>query len=34
VLLDALVVRSVLVPAAALDLGHRLWWPSRLDADR
>jgi uncharacterized membrane protein YdfJ with MMPL/SSD domain len=27
-------VRSVLVPAAALDLGHRLWWPSRLDADR
>jgi RND superfamily putative drug exporter len=30
VLLDALVVRSVLVPAAATDLGRRLWWPSRL----
>jgi RND superfamily putative drug exporter len=30
VLLDTLVVRSVLVPAAATDLGRRLWWPSRL----
>ncbi|HET8560868.1 MAG TPA: MMPL family transporter [Marmoricola sp.] len=29
VLLDTLVVRSVLVPAAAVDLGDRLWWPGR-----
>ncbi len=31
VLLDTLVVRSVLVTAITLDLGHRMWWPSRLD---
>ena len=30
VLLDALVVRSLLVPALAIDLGRRMWWPSRL----
>jgi putative drug exporter of the RND superfamily len=30
VLLDALVVRSVLVPALVLDIGPRIWWPSRL----
>jgi RND superfamily putative drug exporter len=30
VLLDALVVRSVLVPAITLDLGKRIWWPSAL----
>jgi RND superfamily putative drug exporter len=30
VLLDTLVVRSVLVPALALDLGRAIWWPSRL----
>lgn len=30
VLLDALIVRSVLVPALTLDLGRRIWWPSRL----
>ncbi|MBX6391221.1 MAG: MMPL family transporter [Frankia sp.] len=30
VLLDTLVVRSVLVPALALDLGRAMWWPSRL----
>src|SRR3712207_2305814 len=30
VLLDALVVRSVLVPALVLDVGPRIWWPSRL----
>ncbi|MGN6782777.1 MAG: MMPL family transporter [Marmoricola sp.] len=30
VLLDTLVVRSVLVPAAATDLGRRLWWPTRV----
>ncbi|MEU6850568.1 MMPL family transporter [Actinacidiphila alni] len=32
VLLDTFVVRSVLVSAITLDLGHRVWWPSRLDA--
>ena len=30
VLLDALLVRSVLVPALVLDVGPRIWWPSRL----
>ncbi|MCB0876154.1 MAG: MMPL family transporter, partial [Solirubrobacterales bacterium] len=30
VLLDTFVVRSVLVPAVALDLGARTWWPSAL----
>jgi RND superfamily putative drug exporter len=30
VLLDALLVRSVLVPALALLIGRRIWWPSRL----
>ncbi|MFB9235106.1 MMPL family transporter [Plantactinospora siamensis] len=30
VLLDTLVVRPIVVPALALDLGRRFWWPSRL----
>ena len=30
VLLDTLIVRSLLVPALAYDLGSRVWWPSRL----
>ncbi|MBI4944117.1 MAG: MMPL family transporter [Actinobacteria bacterium] len=30
VLLDALVVRSLLVPALSHDIGRRVWWPSRL----
>jgi putative drug exporter of the RND superfamily len=30
VLLDALVVRSFLVPGLLYDLGRRSWWPSRL----
>ncbi len=30
VLLDALIVRSVLVPALVLDIGGRVWWPSRV----
>ncbi|MFC7550848.1 MMPL family transporter [Plantactinospora sp. GCM10030261] len=30
VLLDTMLVRSLLVPAFALDLGARTWWPSRL----
>jgi RND superfamily putative drug exporter len=29
VLLDALLVRSVLVPALTLLIGRRIWWPSR-----
>ena len=31
VMLDTLVVRSVLVTALNLDLGSRIWWPSKLD---
>jgi putative drug exporter of the RND superfamily len=30
ILLDTIVVRSVLVTALNLDLGHRMWWPSTL----
>ncbi|WP_242676927.1 MMPL family transporter [Rhodococcus sp. ABRD24] len=30
VLLDALLVRSLLVPALTIDIGRRIWWPSRL----
>ncbi|MET9232393.1 MMPL family transporter [Lentzea sp. NPDC003310] len=30
VLLDALLVRSLLVPALTLLIGRRMWWPSRL----
>jgi RND superfamily putative drug exporter len=30
VLLDTFLVRSVLVPALALDIGPRIWWPSTL----
>ncbi len=30
VLLDTLLVRSLLVPALAHDIGRRIWWPSRL----
>ncbi len=30
VLLDTFLVRSVLVPSAALTLGDRFWWPSAL----
>jgi RND superfamily putative drug exporter len=33
VLLDTFVVRSLLVPALTIDIGRRVWWPSRL-ADR
>ena len=31
VLLDTIVVRSVLVTAINLDLGGKIWWPSKLD---
>ncbi|MEU5944426.1 MMPL family transporter [Micromonospora sp. NPDC047465] len=30
VLLDTIVVRSLLVPALAYDIGPKLWWPGRL----
>ncbi|MEV5752526.1 MMPL family transporter [Actinoallomurus sp. NPDC052308] len=30
VLLDTVIVRSLLLPALAIDLGRRIWWPSRL----
>ena len=30
VLLDTVLVRSVLVPALALDTGRWFWWPSRI----
>ncbi|GGD30331.1 MMPL family transporter [Nocardioides daphniae] len=30
VILDTMIVRSVLVTAINLDLGDRIWWPSRL----
>ena len=30
VLLDTLIVRSLLVPALAVDIGDRVWWPSAL----
>ncbi len=31
VILDTIIVRSVLVTAINLDLGGRIWWPSKLD---
>ncbi|GHJ52228.1 membrane protein [Nonomuraea sp. TT08I-71] len=39
VLLDTIVVRSLLVPALAYDIGPKVWWPGRLsrtnrDGDR
>jgi RND superfamily putative drug exporter len=30
VLLDTFIVRSILVPALVLEIGPRIWWPSRL----
>ena len=30
VLLDTVLVRSLLVPALAYDIGPRLWWPGKL----
>jgi putative drug exporter of the RND superfamily len=33
VLVDTFIVRSILVPALLLDIGDRVWWPSRI-ADR
>jgi RND superfamily putative drug exporter len=31
VLLDTMIVRSVLVTALNLDIGSKIWWPSKLD---
>lgn len=33
VLMDALVVRSLLVPGLLYDIGPRVWWPSRLSRE-
>jgi putative drug exporter of the RND superfamily len=33
VVLDTMIVRSVLVTAINMDLGGRIWWPSRLDRE-
>jgi RND superfamily putative drug exporter len=33
VLLDTLVVRTLVVPALGLDVGRRVWWPSRLSKE-
>jgi RND superfamily putative drug exporter len=30
VLLDTIIVRSILVPALVLDIGPKIWWPSKL----
>jgi RND superfamily putative drug exporter len=30
VLLDTFIVRSVIVPALAIDIGPRIWWPSAM----
>ena len=30
VLLDTFLVRSLLVPALAYDIGPKIWWPSKL----
>lgn len=30
VLLDTLIVRSLIVPSLTLDIGRRMWWPSKL----
>ena|SRR5689334_5577192 len=34
VLIDTLIVRSILVPGLLLDIGDRVWWPSRPAAVR
>ncbi|MFP3464348.1 MMPL family transporter [Leifsonia sp. SIMBA_070] len=34
VLLDTVIVRTLLVPAASYDIGRAIWWPSKLWRDR
>ena len=31
VMLDTIIIRSVLVTAINLDIGSKIWWPSKLD---
>jgi RND superfamily putative drug exporter len=31
VLIDTIIIRSVLVTAINLDMGNKIWWPSKLD---
>ncbi|GAA5229836.1 MMPL family transporter [Arthrobacter cryoconiti] len=33
VLLDTVIVRSLLVPAASYDIGRAIWWPSKLSRE-
>lgn len=33
VILDTMIVRSVLVTAINMDLGGKVWWPSKLDSE-
>ncbi|UUZ61715.1 MMPL family transporter [Nocardioides sp. B-3] len=33
VILDTMIVRSVPVTAINMDLGGKIWWPSKLDSD-
>ncbi len=33
VILDTMIVRSVLVTAINVDLGGKIWWPSKIDSD-
>ncbi len=33
ILLDTILVRSVLVPALVLEVGDKVWWPSRLSRE-
>ena len=30
ILLDTILVRSILVPALVMEVGDKVWWPSRL----
>lgn len=34
VLLDTFLVRTLLVPALSYDIGHAIWWPSKLSRPR
>jgi RND superfamily putative drug exporter len=33
ILLDTILVRSILVPALVLEVGDKVWWPSRLSRE-
>jgi RND superfamily putative drug exporter len=34
VLLDTIIVRSILVPALVLEIGPKIWWPSKLQHEK